>query len=164
MAQSVKYPTSAEVMISRSMGSRPASGSVLTAQSLERASNSVSPSLSATPRLTLSLSKINMKGCLRVLVQGRWQCRRTLGSPRPADHLDSTHIGLNNPQNRPKTSRTDSPEPSVDERPTEEGRKGGEAVHATQTGGREPGRWRGSPPGKAEPPKSSLQKWRGQTL
>ena len=46
----------------------------------------------------------------------------------------------------------DSPEPSVDKRPTEEGRKGGEVVHATQTGGSEPGRWRGSLPGKAEPP------------
>ena len=31
----------------------------------------------------------------------------------------------------------DSLEPSVDERPTEEGRKGGEAVRATRTGGRE---------------------------
>ena len=47
----------------------------------------------------------------------------------------------------------DSPESSVDKRPTEEGRKGREAVHATQTGGREPGRWRVSQPaGKAESP------------
>ena len=36
--------------------------------------------------------------------------------------------------------------------PTEEGRKGREAVCTTQTGGREPGWWRGSPPSKAEPP------------
>ena len=49
-----------------------------------------------------------------------------LGSPRPAYHLDSTHINLNNPENPQKTSRTDSLEPSVDNRPTEEGRKGGE--------------------------------------
>ena len=75
-----------------------------------------------------------------------------LGSPRPADRLDSTHICLNNPENCQKTSRMDSPEPSVDKRPMEVGRKGGEAVRATQTGGREPGQWRGSPPGKAEPP------------
>ena len=34
-----------------------------------------------------------------------------LGSPRPADHLDSTHICLNNPENHQNTSRTDSPEP-----------------------------------------------------
>ena len=74
-----------------------------------------------------------------------------LGSPRPADHLDSTHTCLNNPENHQKTSRTDSPEPSIDQRPTEEGRKGGEVVHVTRTGGREPGRWRGSLPGKAEP-------------
>ena len=73
-----------------------------------------------------------------------------LGSPRPADHLDSTHTCLNNPENRQKTNRTDSPEPSVDKRSTEEGRKGGEAVCATLTGGREPGgRW---PTGKAETP------------
>lgn len=36
--------------------------------------------------------------------------------------------------------------------PMEEGRKGGEALHATRTGGREPGQWRGSPPSKGEPP------------
>ena len=45
MAQSVKRPTSAQVMISRSVSSSPASGSVLTAQSLEPASDSVSPHL-----------------------------------------------------------------------------------------------------------------------
>ena len=73
-----------------------------------------------------------------------------LNSPCPADHLDSTHSCLNNPENHQKTSRTDSPEPSRDKRPTEEGRKGREAVHATQTGGREPGR-RGSPPAKQSP-------------
>ena len=55
----------------------------------------------------------------------------------------------------------ESPEPSADERPTEEGRKGGEAVHAPRTGGREPGRRR--PAGQAEPPESGLQKQRGWT-
>ena len=73
-----------------------------------------------------------------------------LGSPRPADHLDSTHTCLNNPENHQKTSRTDFPEPSADERPTEEGRKGGEAGRAARTGGREPGR-RGSPPATQSP-------------
>ena len=63
MAQSVKRPTSTQVMISQFVSSSPASGSVLTAQSLEPASDSVSPSLSAPPLLTLclSLSKINVK-------------------------------------------------------------------------------------------------------
>ena len=42
------------------------------------------------------------------------------------------------------------PEPSTDERPTEEGRKGGEAVHATRTGWREPGQW-GGPLAKQSP-------------
>ena len=55
MVQSVERPTSAQVMISRFMGSSPASGSVLTAPSLESASDSVSPSLSAPPPLVLCL-------------------------------------------------------------------------------------------------------------
>ena len=61
VAQSVKRPTSAQVMISRSVGSSPASGSVLTAQSLEPVSDSVSPSFSDPPlfMLSLSVSKIN---------------------------------------------------------------------------------------------------------
>ena len=56
VAQSVKHPTSAQVMISRFMGSSPTSGSMLTAQSLEPAPASVSPSLSALPPLVLCLS------------------------------------------------------------------------------------------------------------
>ena len=56
VAQSVERPTSAQVMISPSVSSSPASGSVLTAQSLEPASDCVSPSLSAPPLLTLCLS------------------------------------------------------------------------------------------------------------
>ena len=51
VAQSVERPTSAQVMISRSVSLSPASGSVLTAQSLEPASDSVFPSLSALPTL-----------------------------------------------------------------------------------------------------------------
>ena len=47
-----------------------------------------------------------------------------LGSSCPADHEDSTHMGLNNPENHQKTSRTDSPEPSLDKRHAEESRKG----------------------------------------
>ena len=68
----------------------------------------------------------------------------------PADHLDSTYNCLNNPENHQKTSRMESPQPSADERPTEEGRKGGEAVCAPRTGGREPG-WKGGPPAKQSP-------------
>ena len=56
MAQSVECPTSAQVVISQFVGSSPMSGSVLTAQSLEPVSDSVSPSLSAPSLLTLSLS------------------------------------------------------------------------------------------------------------
>ena len=45
VAQLVKRPTSAQVMMSRSVSLSPASGYVLTAQSLEPVSDSVSPSL-----------------------------------------------------------------------------------------------------------------------
>ena len=55
MAQSLERPTSAQVTISRSVSSSPASGSVLTAQSLEPVSDSVSPSLSDPPPFTLFL-------------------------------------------------------------------------------------------------------------
>ena len=69
MAESVKRLTSAQVTISQFMGSSLTSGSVLTAQSLELALDSVSPSLSlsAPPLLThsrtvcLSVSRINTK-------------------------------------------------------------------------------------------------------
>ena len=62
VAQSVKCPTSAQVMISRLVSSSPSSGSVLTAQSLEPLQILCpSLSLSAPPPLTLCLSKINIK-------------------------------------------------------------------------------------------------------
>ena len=53
VAQAVKCPTLAQVMISRFVGLSPALGSVLTAQSLETASDSVSPFPSVPPLLTL---------------------------------------------------------------------------------------------------------------
>ena len=61
VAQSVKRLTSAQVMVSRFMGSSPTSGSVLTARSLEPASDSVSPLCpSSTHTLSLSLEYINI--------------------------------------------------------------------------------------------------------
>ena len=56
VAQSVGRPTSAQVTISQSVSSSPAWGSGLMAQSLEPASDSVSPSLSAPPPFMLCLS------------------------------------------------------------------------------------------------------------
>ena len=63
VAQSVEHVTSAQVMISQFVGSSSSSGSVLTAQSLEPASDSLSPSLCPSPvrALSLSLSKINKR-------------------------------------------------------------------------------------------------------
>ena len=56
VAQSVKHPTSAQVMISRLVGLSPTAGSVLKPQSLEPASDSacvsLSPSLSPSPPLS----------------------------------------------------------------------------------------------------------------
>ena len=61
VAQWVERPTSAQVMLSQSVSLSPVSSSVLTAQSLEPASDSVSLSLSALSllMLCLSVSKIN---------------------------------------------------------------------------------------------------------
>ena len=53
VAQLVERLTLAQVMVSRFVGSRPLSGSVLTARNLESASYSVSPSLSAPLLLSL---------------------------------------------------------------------------------------------------------------
>ena len=57
VAQPVMRPTSAQVMISQFVGSSHVSGSVLTALSLEPASDSVYPSLSAPLPFTLHLSQ-----------------------------------------------------------------------------------------------------------
>ena len=57
VAQSVRRPTSARVVISWFVSLSPALGSVLTAQSLESASDSVFLCLSAPPLLMLSLAR-----------------------------------------------------------------------------------------------------------
>ena len=59
VAQLVKHLTLAQVVISKFVGSNPMLGSVLMAQSLEPASDSVSPSLSDPPPFMLCLSKMN---------------------------------------------------------------------------------------------------------
>ena len=56
VAQLVERPTLAQVMISQFVGSSPASGSVLTAQSPDPASDSLSPPLSVPPLLMLCVS------------------------------------------------------------------------------------------------------------
>ena len=64
VTQLVKHPTSAQVMISQFVCSSPSLGSVLTAQSMESASDSVSLSLCSSSAYALSLfsvSKINIK-------------------------------------------------------------------------------------------------------
>ena len=56
-----RQPTSAQVMISWFVSSSSTSGFVLTAQSLEPASDSVSPPLSTPPLLTLLCLSLNNK-------------------------------------------------------------------------------------------------------
>ena len=73
VAQSVKRLTSPEVMISWLVSLSPLSGSVLTAQSLELASESMSLALSACrllmlSLLSLSLSKINIKKIIKCVL------------------------------------------------------------------------------------------------
>ena len=65
VAQLVGRPTSARVMVSRSMGSSPTSGSVLISRSPEPASDSVSPSLSAPPLLMLCLCVLKINKTLK---------------------------------------------------------------------------------------------------
>ena len=60
VAQLVKRLTLAQVMISQFVSSSPMSGSVLTAQNLESASDSVSPSLSA-PLLFMHALSLSLK-------------------------------------------------------------------------------------------------------
>ena len=86
MAQSVKRPTSAQVTISRSVGSSPASGSGLMTQSLEPASVSVSPSLSAPPPFMLCLSKTNKSW-------GAWVAQ-SVKRPTSAQVTISRSVGL----------------------------------------------------------------------
>ena len=76
MAQSVKRLTSAQVMISQFMGSSPASGSVLTAQSPEPASDSVPPSLSDPPPLVLCVCLKN-KQTLKKIIKFLRPARKT---------------------------------------------------------------------------------------
>ena len=57
VVQFVKQLTSAQVMISRLVAVSPSLGSVLMAPSLEPASDSMSPTLSAPALLSLSLSQ-----------------------------------------------------------------------------------------------------------
>ena len=59
VAQSVKRPTSAQVMISYSVSLSPTLGSALTAQSLEPASHSALPPLMVCLSLSLPPQKIN---------------------------------------------------------------------------------------------------------
>ena len=88
----VKHLTSAQVMISRFVGSSPMLGSVLTAQSLEPASDSVFPSFSALPLLMLclsrSLKKINIKKIKTKIKNTKGPCQ-THSLPRFSPVLSS---------------------------------------------------------------------------
>ena len=91
------------VWISWFMSSSPESGSVLTAQSLEPASDSVSPSLSAPPLPTLSLSlknkhlKKKQKDTHKVTA-GRRETMWISGTREPeTQRASDTDVGHNTP-------------------------------------------------------------------
>ena len=89
--------------------------------------------------------------------RGRWWRKRTLGSPRPADHLDSTYTCLNNPENCQKTSRTDSLEQTRGPL-----KRAGRAERQCALHGLAEGRRGGGAARRpSRDPKSGLQKWRG---
>ena len=71
MARWAERPTVALVTISQFVGSSPGSGSERMAQSLEPASDSVSPSLSAPPLLALCLSKNKIKCFKKIFLKNQ---------------------------------------------------------------------------------------------
>ena len=76
VAQSVRCPTLAQVMISQFIGLSPALGSVLTAQILEPASDYVFPPLSAPPSLMLCLSLKSKQTLQKKKVRGNFRNNR----------------------------------------------------------------------------------------
>ena len=88
MAQLVELPTSAQVMISHSVSSSPASGFVLTALSLEPASDSVSSSLSDPPQLMLSRS-LSLSLSLKNKHWGAWVAQLVKRPPTSAQVMIS---------------------------------------------------------------------------
>ena len=73
VAQAVEHPTLTQVMISQFVSSSPAWGSVLAAQGLEPALDSVCPSLSAPPPFMLSLFlslKNKIKTLKKIIIKG----------------------------------------------------------------------------------------------
>ena len=97
MAQLVERPTSAQVMISQSVGLSPTSGSAMTARSLEPASDSVSPSLSAPPLLVLCLSLKNKH--LKKLKRGAWVAQ-SVERPTSAQVMISQSVSLSRSEER----------------------------------------------------------------
>ena len=81
MVQSVKLPTSGQVMISHFMGSSPTSSSVQIARSLKPASDSVSPSPSAPSPLMLCLSLSNKQTLKKFFLKNLEEERIRVGKP-----------------------------------------------------------------------------------
>ena len=93
MAQSVKRPTSAQVMISQFVGLSPASGSVLTARSLEPASRfCVSFSLCPSPACTLSVSQMYLEK--KKKVRGQTPSRTAATKGESAEEKARARIAL----------------------------------------------------------------------
>ena len=108
MAQRVKRPTLAQVMISRFVGSSPTSGSVLTGQSLEPTLDSVSPSLSAPPPVTLCLCLSKLKKCKKkknLMRHGRFPHPLDMSLPRTHSPVTLTQHHIRFPANHLNPAR-----------------------------------------------------------
>ena len=88
MAQRVECPTSAQVMISWSVSSSPASSSVLTAQSLEPASDSVDISLRTWERGTWVAQLVKCPTSAQVMISWFVGSSPALGSMLTAQSLE----------------------------------------------------------------------------
>ena len=114
MALPAKYLTLAQVMISQFVSSSPSLGSVLTAQSLEPALDSVPPSLSAPPLLTVSLPKLNTK---KFLNSGEEPRRRNSMEVFCVSHIHEIQPANTKPSYTPRkligglTQQSEQPEP-----------------------------------------------------
>ena len=94
VVRSFKHPTLAQVMISQFVGSSPAFSFVLTAQSLEPASDSVSPSLSAPCLFTFSLSlSLLGKQTLKKILRKKERHRK---SPKACGSVSHMYVHLSN--------------------------------------------------------------------
>ena len=88
VAQSVERLTSAQIMILQFVSSSPASGSVLTARSVEPASDSVSPPLSDS----FNLFSCPFRASHMLYSSSRWYIHKFLCTKSISDQIGRAHV------------------------------------------------------------------------